>query len=265
MPVTRPLPEISQYALTRFDRCGRLFELGHLRRTTWPAPDPMDENVEAKRRLAVGDMFHKLVQWHARGLDVAPLLEVLAAADGADELRRQWDAYLASPYARLGATSWTEQTLRVAAADLRLLVRYDRLERDADGRWTIFDWKTGRGFDATDAARSWQTRLYRLALAKGGHRFNDGAPIAPEAITVVYWHVPTGEAHAFPYNPSLLTEDEQALAAAAERLQTGLVEGFEANERHCDRCVYRSRCQLDAAWPSSVAPPMVWPTFKFPD
>ncbi|MFN3431321.1 MAG: PD-(D/E)XK nuclease family protein, partial [Candidatus Sericytochromatia bacterium] len=119
MPVTRMLPEISQYALTRFDRCGRLFELGHLERATWPAPDPLDENVEARRRLAVGDMFHRLVQWHARGLDVAPLLEVLADADGADELRRQWDAYVASPYARLSAASWTEQTLRVTVGDLR--------------------------------------------------------------------------------------------------------------------------------------------------
>ncbi|MNS45796.1 PD-(D/E)XK nuclease superfamily protein [compost metagenome] len=265
MPMTRPLPEISQYALSRFDRCGRLFELGHLQRTTWPAPDPMDENVEAKRRLAVGDMFHRLVQWHARGLEVAPLLEVLAAADGAEELRRQWDAYLASPYATPGAACWTEQTLRVTVDGLRLLVRYDRLERGEDGRWTIFDWKTGRGFEPDSAARSWQTRLYRLALAKGGHRFNGGAPIAPEAVTVVYWHVPSGEAHAFPYDSALLTQDEQALAAVADRLQTGLTDGFEPNERHCDRCVYRSRCQIDVERPAIAAAPMVWPTFKFPD
>lgn len=265
MPVIETLPELSQFALSRFDQCERLFELGHLARANWPAPDPLDENVEIRRRVGLGELFHRLVHWHARGLDVAPLLEVLDQAEDGQEVRRHWASFMASPYAEVPAVVWSEQTLRVTVGELRLQVRYDRLVRQDDGRWVITDWKTGRKFDAPAAQKSWQTRLYRLALAKGGHAFNGGAAIAPDHISVVYWHVPSAEAHTIPYSASLMAADEAALAGMGERLRSALGVGFAPNAHHCGRCVYQSRCQLSVEWPSSEEAPIVWPTFKFPD
>lgn len=264
-PVIETLPEISQFALTRFERCERLFALGHLERATWPAPDPLEENAEIRRRVGLGDLFHRLVHWHARGHDVEPLLDVLDASEDGPAIRRHWAAFLASPYAAVPKDAWSEQVLRVVVAGLRVQVRYDRLVKHPDGRWTILDWKTGRAFDAAGAARSWQTRLYRLALAKGGAAFNGGKAIAPSKISVVYWHVPTGEAHAFAYAKPLMAEDEAALTAMAERLRAGLVEGFKPNHHHCVNCLYQSRCQPGVSWPASTESPIVWPTFKFPD
>lgn len=263
--VTETLPEVSQFALTRFEQCERLFELGHLARATWPAPDPMDENAEIRRRVGLGELFHRLVHWHARGHDVAPLLDVLDGAEDGAEVRRTWEAFLASPYAQVPARAWSEQTLRVTVGGLRVQVRYDRLVQHDDGRWVIYDWKTGRAFDATGAERSWQTRLYRLALARGGQGFNGGAAIAPDDISVVYWHVPTGQAHGISYTQRLLEADEAALSAMGERLRAGLAEGFRANLHHCGRCVYQSRCQPGVEWPASADAPIVWPTFKFPE
>lgn len=267
MPVTAQalLPEVSQHALSRLDQCERLFELAHLQRVNWPAPDPMDDRPDVRARLELGTVFHRLVHWHARGYAVDPLLDMLAEVEGLADIRGYWADFLASPHATSPEACWSEQTLRVAIAGLRVVVRYDRLVRHDDGRWVILDWKTGRRFDAASAASNWQTRLYRLALVAGGQVFNGGRPIAPTDVTVVYWHVPSGESHSYPYSESLRAEDEAALEKVAGRLAEGLEAGFAPNASHCERCVYQTRCQLALERPAEAESPIVWPTFKFPD
>jgi hypothetical protein len=261
----KTLPELSQYALGRLDQCARLFELAHLQRVSWPAPDVLEERDDLRERLAVGDMFHRLVNWHARGHDVAPLLALLAGLEGGDEIARYWRAFERSEHASPQGRVWSEQTLRVSVAGQRVMARYDRVVAHDDGNFTILDWKTGQAFDATEAARSWQTRLYRLVLAEGGHALTGGAPVAPERVKVVYWHVPTGTPHSYPYSRAQRDEDLEAVEKVGDRLRRGVEGGFAPNERHCGRCPYTSRCQLDVERPRTAETPLVWPTFRFPD
>jgi len=54
---------------------------------------------------------------------------------------------------------------------------------------SIIDWKTGRRRpQQEDFAQSWQTLVYRYVMVEAGRALNDGKNVAPEQLTLLYWH-----------------------------------------------------------------------------
>lgn len=256
-PLTEPWPEISAAALERLDRCERLFELTDWARVAWPAPDPEAPDAEARQRLELGEAFHRLAHLQALGMAHPSLLDAYRGWDHHETLIALWDAFTSDPISQVEPATWSEHPLRMARGPLRWTVRFDRLVRREDGQWLILDWKTGGAFDGDQASNSWQTRLYRYSAALGA--------IAPERVTLIYWHVPTGQSFAYPYSQAQWGEDREALDEAVARIGRGLTTGFQASKATCHRCRFRTLCHpaSDAGRTGEVAPPA--PRFLFPE
>lgn len=238
----------SQSSLRDYQACPRRFQLRYLERLAWPAPQTADA-LEAERRQALGQAFHRLARQHQAGLTAAALAP-LAALDG--ELANWWAAYLASPYAALPASvRRAELTLSAPLAGYRVEAQYDLVAGAPGGTWTIIDWKTERHRPARGALeRRIQTVVYRCLLALAGASLNGGLPIAPEQITMVYWFA------AFPLQPEVLPYSAQQFGQDLANLAAliGEVAARPAgpwpqatDERTCQFCPYRSPCSRQVA------------------
>ncbi|MDB5099192.1 MAG: hypothetical protein JWM80_3613 [Cyanobacteria bacterium RYN_339] len=257
--MTAPAPRLSAHSLKEFDRCERKFALRYAQHAFWPGTPP--EVEEERGALALGEAFHLLVQVHALGLDVTPMLGALPDADG--RLTALWSAFKGSSHAlpTAGERRWTEQALNLFVGGIPTFVRYDRLV-ERDGKWTILDWKTGR-VKPEALASDWQTRLYRFALVAAGEHLGAG-PIAPEQVTIVYWEVSSGKPLPFAYSQAQYEADGRELAARAAHLQHPFNPKLEddphypANRGHCKRCDYYSLCnrvEADLAAPGAIRAP----------
>jgi len=236
--------QFSQSSLQDFETCARRFKLRYVQRLNWPGIESLPIR-EAERLAQLGADFHRLVHQHLVGLDEMLLTEALAAEP---ELKIWWDNYLAHrPAALSEAELYPELTLSTPAGGYRLLARFDLLAIQPDGAFLIVDWKTTQKRPARDIlARRIQTRVYPYVLARAGAAFNQGRPIDPAAIKMMYWYPEQpDQAEVFDYSLALLQRDEQFLAGlieqvkrAAEQDDFPLVESLEP----CAHCVYRSYC-----------------------
>jgi hypothetical protein len=237
--------QFSQSSLQDFDTCARRFELRYLQQLRWPALEA--EPVQEVERLArLGLDFHRLAQQHLAGIPADTLTASLASADPA--LLEWWQNYLTYHPAELAeAQIYPELTLSAPLRDYRLLARFDLLAVRPNGGFLIIDWKTTQHKPTRDwlAARI-QTRVYPYLLAVAGSTFNNGQPIDPAAIQMMYWYPATPqEPELFDYNPTLFRRDENFLSELIERVkhaaqtkQFTLVE----DTKPCQYCVYRSFC-----------------------
>jgi len=237
--------QFSQSSLQDFDTCPRRFKLRYLEKLRWPAIE--SEPVEAAERLAeLGQDFHRLVQQHLVGLDVDTLNASLGSAEA--ELRQWWQNYLAHrPAALFESQIYPELTLSTPLRGYRLLARFDALAAQPDGTFVIIDWKTSEQKPARQVLEQrMQTRVYPYVLAMAGAAFNNGQPIKPAAIKMVYWYPQyPDEPEIFKYNQKLLRRDERLLSDLIERVKHAaehddfpLVE----TQKPCMYCIYRSLC-----------------------
>ena len=259
---TMPLPQsfpFSQSSLHDFETCPRRFKLRYLDRLRWPAVE-VEPIVEAERLARLGQDFHRLVQQHLIGLEVETLTAYLTSAE--DELRTWWQRYLAHrPEALVTATLYPELTLSAPLRDYRLLARFDLLAVLPDGQFLIIDWKTSRQKPQREhLARRVQTRVYPYVLAQAGAAFNQGQPIDPAAIKMIYWYAQFPDApEQFDYSVQLFQRDEQFLSQLVEQIKHS---DFPLVESHqpCHHCVYRSYCNRgDSAGPLTELPPEAEP------
>jgi hypothetical protein len=252
LPTSYSLPatfQFSQSSLQDFETCARRFQLRYLQQLRWPAIE--SEPVREAERLAqLGIDFHRLVQQHIAGLPEDVLTNSLAESDPA--LLGWWQSYLRhrptlAPETRL----YPEVMLSTPLRDYRLLARFDLLAAQPDGTFLIVDWKTTLHKPSRDAlAQRLQTRVYPYVLAMAGASFNDGQPIDPAAIRMLYWYpAAPDEPEQFEYNTQLRLRDEQYLADLIEQIkhaaQTGSFPMVE-DKKACTYCVYRSYCDRGA-------------------
>jgi CRISPR/Cas system-associated exonuclease Cas4 (RecB family) len=235
----------SQSSLQDYETCPRRFQLRYLRRLDWPAVE--SEPVQEAERLAqLGADFHRLVHQHLLGLDGDILARTVAA--GQPELQVWWQNYLAHrPLALAGAELRPELTLSTPLRGYRLLARFDLLAIGGDGSFLIVDWKTAqRKPDRENLARQMQTRVYPYVLAKAGAAYNQGRPVEPAAIRMLYWYPAALERpEEFEYSPALFRRDEQYLSELIERIKAAAEnEEFPLvkDSKPCTYCVYRSYC-----------------------
>jgi RecB family exonuclease len=238
--------QFSQSSLQDFEVCPRRFKLRYLDRLRWPAIE--SEPIEEAERLSkLGQDFHRLVYQHLLGpLDADILTASLERAEA--DLRHWWQNYLQyRPTALKNARTYPELTLSTPLRGYRLIARFDVLAVQPDGTFLILDWKTTRRQPArADLERRIQTRVYPYVLAAAGTALNNGHPINPAAIQMIYWypHFPD-QPELFSYSPELFRRDEQGLSELIERIihasqrnHFPLVE----DSKPCAYCVYRSHC-----------------------
>jgi CRISPR/Cas system-associated exonuclease Cas4 (RecB family) len=237
------LPEdftFSQSALQDFVECSYRFELRYLLDVRWPA----QKTAQALRYEAgqdKGQEFHHLVHQHALGVPA----ELLSATINDEELKVWWENYLSWQAANLPAERFSEMTLIAPLADHLLMAKYDVVARLNDGAFLIVDWKTSRPQKRLRLAERIQTLLYPLVLACCGDWLNDGQPIAPERIRLMYWFAETGEVVEFHLNAGKLRQDEARLTTLLQTIAGGSEFPKTENERHCQFCSYRSLCERD--------------------
>ena len=240
----------SQGSLQDYTQCPRRFQLRFLLNQPWPALESQPL-LEFEHYQELGQQFHRLIQRHISGVAA----ERISAGIQAFDLRRWWQAYLASPPPGLptplvvGAhPDWligAEEVLSTVINGQRLAARYDLLAIQDNGQALIVDWKTSRR-PATRAqlAQRMQSWVYPFVLVEAGADLGRG-PIAPEQVRMIYW---------FANDP----ERPQTLAYSARqheahrRYLTALIDEISArrdatwpltsDEARCRFCTYRSLC-----------------------
>ena len=233
----------SQSSLAAYDTCRRRFWLRYGERLDWPAPAAGENAREDARRR--GRRFHRLVQQHTLGLDVAPLVEQSSPA-----LQRWWKHYQQHPPSEPDGPAYSEIRATAPLRAYGLTATFDRLVAGGDGRWLIIDWKTGRQSpDRARLAASWQTTVYPFILVEGDYTLDD-APIRPEQVALLYWFAE------HPQQSIRFDYDDAAHAAARQRLTAALddlhprrtVEDFPKTDDHapCRRCTFCAYCQRAA-------------------
>lgn len=243
----------SQGSLQDYAECPQRFLLRYLLRLAWPAlqSEPVVEN---ERRMQQGERFHRLAQQYWLGVPADRLESMIHD----EELRQWWKQFTRfAESLRDAQRLYPEVGLSAPLGDQRLTAQFDLIVAGADGRFTIFDWKTSR----RKPRRAWlearmQTRAYPYLLARAGASFNGGQAISPEKVEMVYWYPahPT-RPERFAYSASKYAEDQAYLTGLVQEIarRAGLLALAEApgsdlfplteREERCAFCVYRSLCE----------------------
>ncbi|MFN0086069.1 MAG: RecB family exonuclease [Blastocatellia bacterium] len=253
-----PLDEFifSQSALQDYVECPRRFELRYIREVKWPALETQSV-IEFEGAMQRGQEFHHLLHQHALGVPA----RVIEATIRDGEMRLWWDACQRWQAERLPAERHPEIMLTASIGERLLMAKYDLIARTPEGEFLIVDWKTGRSKRPGVLASRMQTLVYPFVLARAGDWLNDGAPIPPERIRMIYWFAEDGRAVEFTLDAGKLAADERRLAALLDELfawTTGDRQpptddrrpyAFPMTdvERRCGFCVYRSLCNRGEA------------------
>lgn len=251
----------SQSSLQDYVDCPRRFQLRYVEHCLWPAPETADA-LEFEQLLQRGQAFHRLLRQFYSGVPIEAL-EKVALAD--PDLARWWQNYRSTaPQDLPHEVCEAEATLSVAivpsehvgigntvgmAYCYRLEARYDLLAGEPGKRWVIVDWKTGQRRNS----RAWlqsrlQTRIYPYVLVQAGALFNNGVPIAPQQVEMVYWFAEfPAQPERFFYSEEQFAADAAFLADLVHEIATRTEEVFPKTEqrRLCHYCVYRSLCWTD--------------------
>lgn len=238
---------ITQSLLQDLADCARRFELRWLRGLRYPAPEalPIDDFEDAADR---GTRLHTLIAQYHLGVPRS----ALDASIGDPQIAAWWAVFLDTIDRDLPARDHRHAELTLTAPfaiagdpalRVRLVAKYDLIARDADGGWTIADWKTSaqRTPRATLAARA-QTVLYPYLLVRAGAFLNDGMPIAPDRVRMLYWFAEHPRDHEiFTYDADAYARDQAQLhawlgAAGADDFP------LTSDARRCRFCGYRTYC-----------------------
>jgi RecB family exonuclease len=219
-----------------------------------------------------GAAFHRLVQQHLIGIGPERLSAAAAEADVVEadvveadvaksnvaeasvaeasvveaNVAEWWDAYLRNPPSDIPPDHRVELSLRVPVDAYALVARYDLVAVDPGRRAVIVDWKTtqSRPSRAQLAARM-QTLVYRYVLAEASAQVNDGQPLAPEQVELVYWFA------GHPQQTERFAYGASAHGAAGQRLQSLVSEiasvergrwPLTSDQNSCRRCPYQTLC-----------------------
>ncbi len=194
-----------------------------------------------------GARFHHMVNQHLSGIpadSIHPGYEDL-------ELSYWWENYLSDQPADVEVEDsgrvelHPEITLLMPFENYQLIAKFDLVAITSDGKALIFDWKTSRSQPPRDWLESrLQTHVYPYILASAGASLNQGKPIFPSQIEMIYWYANSPETpERFPYDETRFEEDHQMIADMIGEI-TGLAGAEEfpltEDERKCRYCVYRS-------------------------
>jgi len=239
MPIE--LTSLSQSSLQDYFDCPRRFELRYLQKISYPAieTEPALENEKHQRE---GENFHRLVQQYFIGIPE----EQISKLANTDNLANWWENFTsAKDLSGLKNLSGlrTEITLSAPLGPFRLVAKYDLITVDAK-KIRVYDWKTYRKRPKSDLlAIRFQTRVYRALLVQAGAFLNEGKPVIPEQVEMIYWfsNFPNDPAH-FSYTSDQFKRDWGALVNLAEEIKNASTYPKTEDTKRCLYCPYRSYC-----------------------
>jgi len=240
------LPEgftFSQTSLQDYVDCPRLFQLRHVRRVLWPAPQTRDlHRLEVE--LFLGRAFHRLMAQLYSGV---PLTALRRSAATQPRLASWLAAFERHPPQPLpDELVAPEQALQASVGHFRLEARFDLLAGRRGSQWVIVEWKTGHRRPSEAWLRDrLQTRVYPSILVICGPQLNAGQAVMPEAVGLLYWFAE------YPRQPQRLSysveqhlQDLQYLNGLMSEISERPDSAFEKtdNPRRCEACAYRALC-----------------------
>lgn len=241
----------SQNSLQDFLQCPRRFQLRHLLRLSWPAPETADQ-ASFQNHLEQGQIFHNNIQQYFNGIPE----EAISASIQDDLLLTWWKNFLASvkgfPWSSLpqqpgGFSIHTEYSLSARLREHRLTAKYDLIAALPGRQFWIYDWKTSLSTPRReDLEQRVQTRLYSWMLVRAGAHLNGGTPILPDQVLMTYWFAQKpGRPLVFPYSAAQCADDERGLGNLLDYISSLSEDDFRLTDdtRHCRFCTYRSYCE----------------------
>ena len=246
--------QFSQASLQDFVDCRRRFLLRHIQRLSWPALET-EPALEQERYLQQGAAFHRLAQQFLLGIPASRLESMIHSAD----LQSWWDHFMQiapglKDSAEAGWRLYPELSLSIPLRDSRLVAKFDLLAVTPERKMLIYDWKTSRN----KPRRQWlerrlQTRVYPYLLGGGGTSLNQGQPVQPGQVEMVYWFASHPDLEErFTYNASAYQADEAYLSSLVDTIRALEEDDFHLtlDEKRCAFCVYRSLCNrgISAGW-----------------
>lgn len=238
------LPEdfvFSQSALQDYEECARRFELRYLLDVRWPALQT-EQALQYEAGQHKGQEFHHLIHQHTLGVPAAAIEATITD----EQLRAWWGNYLRWQPQHLPEQRYSELTLTVPLAETLLMAKYDIVAHMPDGSFVIVDWKTGKRPKRELLARRMQTIVYPFVLSQAGDWLNNGQPILPDRIRLIYWYAEDGSTIEFQSSAEKLLADEALLASRINEIKTAFDFPKTGDERRCRFCVYRSLCERGA-------------------
>lgn len=232
--------QFSQGSIQAYVDCPRYFQLFYLERLPWPAPET-EPALENERYLNLGLKFHQMVQQYLLGIPGKRLSEISREDT---TLEQWWQNYLDHRPFLAGYTQHNEISLSTPIGAYRLVAKYDLIALKS--KVMIFDWKTSRKQPKREFVKNrLQTRVYPYVLVKAGTQLNQGNPIEPAQVEMVYWfsNFPTAAIKFF-YSQEQFEEDEAYLEGVIAEIQALEGDGFPLtdNLKRCKFCIYRSLC-----------------------
>jgi CRISPR/Cas system-associated exonuclease Cas4 (RecB family) len=242
-----PLPidfQFSQNNLQSFINCPRQFELRYILRQDWPAVQSVPV-LEQERQMKLGYQFHHMLHQYLSGMSPDSISKMISDLD----LMRWWNSFLVhSPVRQLPKPQYPEYYLIAPFAGFRLVAKYDLLAVDPGNHAVIFDWKTSRTTPNTAYLKQrMQSRLYPFLLSLAGKNLNQGIPLSPEQIEMIYWFPEYPKSFvSIQYSSSQYQKHHDEIQALiSEILALEDAEGIfpqTNDESHCLYCRYRSLC-----------------------
>ena len=234
-----PISLLSQSSLQDYVDCSLRFKLRYLDRLSYPAVES-EPALENEKHQQEGEYFHRLVQQHLIGISA----DRISRLTNTPNLQRWWSNWQEFHKEQNLGSVFPEVTLSAPLGKYRLLAKYDLISVN-DGKATIYDWKTYRKRPRNEwlAARM-QTRVYRAMLVKAGAHLNDGQPLAPEQIEMIYWFADfPNEPARFEYNSAQFQRDWETVLKLSEELQSVSSYPKTEDRQKCAFCTYRSYCE----------------------
>jgi hypothetical protein len=230
--------QFSAPSLQDFADCPRRFYLRYVEELRYPVPEAaplraFDEQLERDVQ------FHHLVHQHQRGIPLKALETTIAD----DTVEDWWKAYRKYALIDLPKRRSPLVNLSTPLGGRRLVARYDLLAFD-DDHAMIVEWKT-EDYRSTRAVlqRRLQTVIYPYLLAQAGAHLNDGEPIDPARISMVYWFPDAPqEPEVFQYSARQFDADAMLLDKLAADILQRSEDEFELTDNLdlCQFCAYRS-------------------------
>jgi hypothetical protein len=232
---------LSQSSLQDYMDCPRRFKLRYIDRLSYPAVET-EPTLENEKHQQEGEYFHRLIQQHLVGI---PAEQVTRFANSAN-LQRWWGNFQSFSQAHLTHLTkcLPEVTLSAPLGGYRLLAKYDLIAMQND-KVTVYDWKTYRKRPRNEwLAGRMQTRVYRALLVSAGAQLNNGRPLEPEQIEMVYWFAdfPDDPAH-FPYTAQKFQQEWDGLVKLSQEVASASAYPLTEDRQRCLYCTYRSYCE----------------------
>ena len=195
----------------------------------WSAVRPIPRKPSPAARI--GTLVHAWIEREGRGqftlVDPEDYEERPPEDSRVTELKKVWDA---SRFATL-RPSRIEQPFALLIGDVAIQGRIDAIFEDAEGRWEIVDWKSGR---APDEPPRLQLDLYALAAQEiWGKR--------PDDLTLTFLYLGDGEAAERSFQARPAAEVRAVLERTLASIGSGVFE--PSPSEHCMRCSFLRDCE----------------------